>query len=289
MMQGKVPYLLLFLLILNACNETGIDPPPIPSISKADESPAWSPDGKLIAFWHHAIEENDSTDYTGLYTIDTISFVRNLVMRGFAFNPNWNPNGKQIVFNYGGIYSINLSGDTIYPIVSNSNSFFPSYSPSGNELAFDITTHPENMTGIYILSIEDNKSRYLGLGRDPDWSPTGERLVYTGPPGLTDSETQIWIADTSGDNQTQLTFNSFTTNRYPSWSPNGNMIAWSNSGEIWLMNSDGSGQRTLTKGSNPSWSPNSTHIVFQKPNNEYTKVNLWIIDINDFSVKKLTY
>jgi dipeptidyl aminopeptidase/acylaminoacyl peptidase len=53
----------------------------------------------------------------------------------------------------------------------------------------------------------------------------------------------------------------------PAWSPDGTRIVWSNYGEIWVMNADGSGKTRLlggdgTTGGTPAWSPDGTRIAY---------------------------
>jgi Tol biopolymer transport system component len=56
---------------------------------------------------------------------------------------------------------------------------------------------------------------------------------------------------------------SATDDSEPAPSPDGKLIAFSRRSDIWLMNTDGSGQRLLARGGNhPTWSPNGRRIAF---------------------------
>lgn len=54
----------------------------------------------------------------------------------------------------------------------------------------------------------------------------------------------------------------------PRWSPNGRLIAYLDSGNLWLMKASGSGKKRLTDSaprytdSRPSWSPNGAYLAF---------------------------
>jgi lysyl oxidase/WD40 repeat protein len=49
--------------------------------------------------------------------------------------------------------------------------------------------------------------------------------------------------------------------RAPAWAPNGRELAFERSGNVYLANRDGSGQRLLLAGSDPDWSPDGRFVV----------------------------
>jgi dipeptidyl aminopeptidase/acylaminoacyl peptidase len=83
------------------------------------------------------------------------------------------------------------------------------------------------------------------------------------------NETDIWVMNTDGTSQTNLT-NDGAFDREPSWSPDGSKIVFSTNRdgnyEIYAMNADGSSQLRLTNQAGidafPIYSPDGSHIVF---------------------------
>ncbi len=84
------------------------------------------------------------------------------------------------------------------------------------------------------------------------------------------SSDEIYVMNPDGTNLVNLT-NSPQQDNYPSWSPDGTMIAFTTtrdvSHEIYVMNADGTNQVNLTNNtvfdSRPSWSPDGTKITFE--------------------------
>ena len=83
-------------------------------------------------------------------------------------------------------------------------------------------------------------------------SPDGSRVAYA---GLVDSRTRIFTADLNGGNPVQLTFGTdFPTESHPSWSASApGRILFTREGprNLWVMNTDGSGQVQITADDDP--------------------------------------
>jgi Tol biopolymer transport system component len=92
-----------------------------------------------------------------------------------------------------------------------------------------------------------------GYDYDPDWSPSGRRLVFTrySPDG---SLEEIWIRYASGERR-------LAEGGDPAWSVKG-WIAFERHGDIYVVRPDGSRLRRVVRGSDPDWSPGGRRIVF---------------------------
>src|SRR5262249_23595653 len=92
------------------------------------------------------------------------------------------------------------------------------------------------------------------------------------------SQAEIYTMNPDGSDRKQLTF-SLDFERQPTWSPDGTKIAFARvhdvngnidpeyDSEIFVMNADGSDQRSLTKSKFdqfPTWSPDGTKIAFER-------------------------
>lgn len=120
----------------------------------------------------------------------------------------------------------------------------------------------------------------LALDDDPDWSPDGQKIVFTSRPvnDVTNSpNTEIYVINPDGTGKMQLTFNS-EEERATAWSPDGTLILYlcrraaNGTFEVCVMNADGTGQTRLTfdgRYLTPTWSPDGQQIVFHKgPENQ---------------------
>lgn len=106
-----------------------------------------------------------------------------------------------------------------------------------------------------------------------------------------DGNSEIYVMDADGSNQTRLTSND-VEDSFPYWSPDGSRILFQSSktedspAQLYTMNPDGSDVKQLTKSSHryssPSWSPDGKSIAFHYAGNVY------VIDADGSNERQVT-
>ena len=106
---------------------------------------------------------------------------------------------------------------------------------------------------------------------DPDFSPDGTKIAYSGTLNVSDPHEDIYMMARSGKGKKALTDTDDRSEWGPAWSPDGTKIAFvrdSAQPDIWVMNADGSGKRKITNDlaveNGLSWSPDGTKIAFDE-------------------------
>ena len=175
------------------------DPIRLTSATHAEYGPAWSPDGKLIAF----LRDLDAGT-AGIYVIPALGGVERKVAETPAAsfwalgNPlrrlDWTPDNRHLVVSgpdwHGRMERLLLvsvdSGEKRWLTAESPDKEAadrePAVSPDGRTLAFvrGVLTSSES---IYLLPLKADLSpagepRLLGPGRNPAWTPDGRELVY---------------------------------------------------------------------------------------------------------------
>jgi tricorn protease len=151
-----------------------------------DRMPAWSPDGKSIAWFTDANGEYELriAPQDGRGTARTIK----LTGAGFYENPRWSPDGKLISYsdNSHSIYVLDVASGTSTKLSSNVL-YKPDYvvdhswSPDSKWLAYT-RTGATNMQTIHLWSAAEKKSYALTDGisdaREPVFDPNGKYLYF---------------------------------------------------------------------------------------------------------------
>jgi TolB protein len=249
---------------LYICDFDGYNPRRITHTNSITLSPAWSSDGKWIAYTSFARGKPD------LY-IEQLREKRGTVISkpGINISPAWQPNQFALAatLSFSGdpeIYLLTGDGKLIKRITYNKGiDVSPAWSPDGKKIAF--VSKRDGTPQIYIQDIGTGKVDRLTFqgqyNTQPSWSPKGDMLAYS---GMEKGFNNIFLIGIDGKGPIQLTNQG--DNEEPSWSPDGNLIVFSSTREgpskIYVMTSYGTDQRKLLnmKGqqSEPAWSPRLT-------------------------------
>ena len=207
---------------------------------KESANPAWSPDGKRIAF-----ESNRDGNYE-IYVTDTDdSKVRRLThTKGkskSSENPDWSPDGRRIAFesNRDGkseIYLMDADGSNVkrvtYTPGGGRGTEHPAWSPDGKRIAFDSTweRNPKkwrDMSEIYVMDAEGSNVQRLTHTTDngkssltPVWSPDGKKIAFgsarDGRSKKRRDNFEMYLMDPNSSNVQRLTFNQ-AWDGHPNW------------------------------------------------------------------------
>ena len=232
--------------------------------------PAWSPDGKHIAYVRDEWPTNLEIYVMNADGSDPFRLTYNL--NTDDIEPDWSPDGSSIAFassKYGNfdILTIDLENFQQTRLTENPGAdLSPDWSPDGDRIVF--SSERDGNTEIFVMNADGSGERNLthhpANDTTPAWSPDGEWIAFVSD---RDGDDDIYVMSDDTTHPIQLT-DSVREDAHPSWSPDGNLITfYSNrieSFEIYVMNADGSNQTCITQHENfdgfPEWQPRLSDI-----------------------------
>ncbi len=288
----------ILLLSLDTLEVKPITSPPAGILG--DLSPAFSPDGKYLAFVRNTLDvlELFRLPLTGgpptQITFDHAD------IQGIA----WSPDAKNIVFSSSrqgspSLWSVSSQGGTPkrLPIVGSAWAMRPAISAKGNRLAYTSVSYtsaiwrgtltPDHkVAGPLELFITST-----GLEEGSQYSPDGKHIVFQ---STRTGYHEIWRADADGTNTVQLTHFTSNLTGTPRWAPDSRQIAFdSRPGghpQIFVINAEGGQPRQITRGefdsAVPSWSADGKWIYFAS--NRSGSWQVWKIAPDGSSAAQIT-
>jgi len=210
---------------LIAADADGYNPKQLLASSEPIMSPAWSPDGKNIAYVSF---ENKQA---AIYIQNIATGKRTLITQFPGINgaPAWSPDGEQLALvlsktGYPKIYLLNLQTKKLQQITHGySMDTEPSWSPDGKSIIF--TSDRGGSPQIYQLDLQSKNIQRLtfqgGYNARASFTPDGKNIVML---NRDNSMFNIAIQNLTTGQVTILT--QFGMNKSPSVAPNGKMIAY---------------------------------------------------------------
>jgi Tol biopolymer transport system component len=252
-----------------------------------DGQPAWSPDGRRLAFKTAQFGSNQ------LAVINADGTGETLLTRTFRFSegqPAWSPDATKLLYRRtpenplvqnGDTWVLDVEGSakdptlpvTLAVLLRTGDERYPSYSPDGTQIAFrgDLDlAEPSGDEEIYVMNADGTNVRQLTSNADfdsaPSWSPDGGWILFERAPagtfttGVEAQEKDVYVMRADGTDVRRLT-DSPGLDEGPEFSPDGTRIAFSSARdgqqEIYVMDADGANPRRLTdnpaRDESPDW------------------------------------
>jgi TolB protein len=203
-------------------------------------------------------------------------------LRTISLTPRWSPDAARIAFTcfvpYRGVtsaqicmYSMLLNRVIAFPRYPGTNSA-PAWSPDGSQIAFmssqkgDPELYVSNSDGTHLHRL----TYAAGVNTSPTWNPkTGKQMVFVSD---RDGAPALYLSNADGTDAQKISLPGFGYVVDPSWSPNGQLLAFSwrrpdGNYDIYVMDIVTHQLLELTRderqNERPSWAPDGRHIVFE--------------------------
>jgi len=269
-----------------------------------DFQPNWSPDGRTIVFW--------GAGRGGLGTVPAQGGSPQKIKTEAegAQSPVWSPDGRWIACIWrGGVTVMASDGDSVRQVTKGPADLAPSWSPDGRQLFFlsvkagELQVWSVPVEGGDPIQLTDDQHM---SGYAPQWIPRRNLLLYI-------AGGKIRTLDMKNGARGTIPFSARMTlarKKYkqispklpapgerlpvrgicsPVPSPDGQLVAFSALGDLWLRHTDGKAEQ-LTSGpeddADPAWSPDGSELAYVS--NRSGDYQVWALDLGGRTRRQVT-
>ena len=247
-----------------------------PAKSIGDTGPAFSPDGRALAF-----KRTVSSGVNDIYTVPvTGGEPKRLTFDNrFTSAQAWTPDGREIVFasqreGAPALWRMPASGGTPQSVTGvGEGAYYLAISRQEHRLAYSKLSSDSNIWRIELPSASEPVHRPEKLifstrqETSAQYSPDGNKIAFRSDRSGSD---EIWVCDSAGANPLALTSFRGALTGTPRWSPDGQYLAFDSrpggNADIYVIRATGGAPRRITAESSeevvPSWSADGKWIYF---------------------------
>lgn len=240
-------------------------------------SPAWSPDGKKIAYTSYVKRVGAKFRNADMILFDLSSGKRSLVSyrQGINSGAAFAPDNRHIYLTISqgtspDIYKMTLDGNlagkitngpsgalNVEPAVSNDGKLAFSSDRAGRPMIYTANGDGSNVKRITFAGV---------FNSSPSWSPDGKKIAFS---GQSDDHFDVFVMNADGTGMIRLTSakkpnGGWASNEDPSFSPDGRFVMYTSNrtgkNQIYISTADGTEERRVTNDSHnyykPKWSNN---------------------------------
>ena len=241
--------------------------------SLGDRAPAVSPDGRSVVFVRGALLSSNNI-YLLPISGDSRPAGEPRVLTSPGQNPQWMPNGKEILFTaFRGLWKIGIGSGSVRTLVMDGDGISLPAIARRNRLAYTRSTDDLNIWRQEVPTRSGKSPAPMSLisstasDMNGQYSSDGTRIAFqSGRSGSID----LWVCSDSGQRCYQLTALNGPPTGWPSWSPDGTRVAFDSSAagnfEVYVIDASGGVPKRLTSDRAfdgiPNWSRDGKWIYF---------------------------
>ncbi len=265
--------------------------------------PAWSPDGKWIAYHSVALH--------GVWVIPAGGGTARQVS-AFGSSPAWSPDGKQLAirsYEPSSLAASDWPGDgesTIWMVAADGSNLQqltqprvppgqhadPSWSPDGRQVIFaTLGIVTMGFRGaLFTVDVKSGEVKPVSVGglwgaANPVYAPDGKGVYFAGRPQIGGASGVYYVAFSGDPRAVDLCPTKQAAPSRITVARDGKSLAFTrmvNSGQIWLTDGDGKDNRPLyqdlvVRARLPNYSPDGTRLTFQVQSDDAT-LGIWLMN-----------